>query len=366
MVYKFKSFNLINLFYKYMKKINIIIIMFQLETFVGLENLYKYLLNIEKFNVIIINCKNQDKRWIHNNDAINYLNEKNYKYIRYEDGDLKYLKPNYVFYQTPYLSHFPKKININEVSKYSKICYFSYGYNFFDPKYAMFPIDYLKKVNYYFVENEEIKKIWTNYLKFKKININTIEDLQKKCFVTGCPKISNIKTEFNLKYRNIGWSPRWSPKMSNFENYYKYLTDLFINKSECNLISRFHPLDNNKNRKLFLNNINKIKNITNDENEKYDFYFDKIDIFISDMSTMIPEFFLTGKPIIYTYLNTHKINSFGKKLLEGVYIVKNKEELDKILNNLINNIDPLREKRLELIKQFYNYDSLENIANILN
>ena len=50
-----------------------------------------------------------------------------------------------------------------------------------------------------------------------------------------------------------------------------------------------------------------------------------------------------------------------------MYIVNNVEEIDTVIKNLQNNVDPLKETRLDLIEKFYTcYTPLESIAEIIN
>ena len=54
-----------------------------------------------------------------------------------------------------------------------------------------------------------------------------------------------------------------------------------------------------------------------------------IDVLITDLSSLVAEFFPTGKPIILLS-NSDKVSSFGKELLKGIYIIYTKDELEKI------------------------------------
>lgn len=79
-------------------------------------------------------------------------------------------------------------------------------------------------------------------------------------------------------------------------------------------------------------------------------YFNTIfnsDCLISDTSSFIADYFTTGKPIIYC----HKVDTFNelsKKMSEGFYWVHNWEELKKVLDDLKNGKDILKERRLAI------------------
>ena len=76
---------------------------------------------------------------------------------------------------------------------------------------------------------------------------------------------------------------------------------------------------------------------------------------VTDISSIVPEYFLTGKPIIYCH-RKGSLNSFEKYkgYTAGFYWVENWNELKATLDILRSGKDPLREKRRELIKsEFY-------------
>ena len=79
------------------------------------------------------------------------------------------------------------------------------------------------------------------------------------------------------------------------------------------------------------------------------------------------DYFMTGKPIIYTH-KTDLFNDFGKKIAEGFYWVRNWDELKKTIEMLKSGNDPLKEKRREIIKsEFYipEIGAGETIKNII-
>jgi len=192
-----------------------------------------------------------------------------------------------------------------------------------------------------------------------------MKNIYKNSYVTGCVKLHKYKLLNNLKYINVGWTPRWLVSDSTFSQYYKYLLNFFKNNSKNELFIRYHPLDINLKRVEFNNFSKDILNINIDKNRCYNYFFNYIDILISDLSSMISEFFILGKPIIYTYKDTHLFNSFGTELQNCLYIVKNETELENTLNELLKGNDILKEKRIKFIKKYYNYNSVENIKNIL-
>ena len=91
-------------------------------------------------------------------------------------------------------------------------------------------------------------------------------------------------------------------------------------------------------------------NMNLDKSEAYQDTFLTSDILVSDISSMMFEYFVTGKPIVYTH-RIDDFNEFGRKLSEGFYWVKNSKELKQTLEMLISGNDPLRGKRKDLMKE---------------
>lgn len=341
-----------------MKKV--IFIFYLLELFNGIEYLYNYMKKTKYFEPILLVSPKIDKRQSNDNsDVIKYLKDKNYDYIEYNNNlNMKDLNPDYVFYSTPFFSLYPKDLWFGKINKICKICYFPYGYTIYDKKSINLYVnkDIQKNFSYIFIENEFV------YENYKDI-------IDKRFFITGHPKVNyllnNKNTYTNNKIKNILWCPRWIPHNSNFDKYYNYFLRLADNKN-VNIIVRFHPLDKN-NKRIFFFRIRKYKkNIKIDNNGSYIDLFEKTDIFISDLSTMVPEFFPTGKPIIYTEHNNNIPNNFMNELEKGLYKINNEEKLNKIILKLIDNKDELKDNRKDIIDKYYNkYNASENICNIL-
>jgi len=86
-----------------------------------------------------------------------------------------------------------------------------------------------------------------------------------------------------------------------------------------------------------------------DYSKEYLTTFYSSDCMITDISSIVAEYFLTGKPIIYCH-KKDCFNDFSRKLSEGFYWVRNWQELERTLQMLKSGDDPLKEKRQELIK----------------
>ncbi len=97
-----------------------------------------------------------------------------------------------------------------------------------------------------------------------------------------------------------------------------------------------------------------INNIELSDNFLIEDDFKETDILLTDASSVVVEFFVTGKPIIYCPPN-YELNKEFKIILEGLYIGESWEKIVKIICQLISGQDTLKKKREEIIKDNYSY-----------
>ena len=92
------------------------------------------------------------------------------------------------------------------------------------------------------------------------------------------------------------------------------------------------------------------KNFEYDDNPDYIPSFMQSDIFLADLSSIVIEEFVTGKPIIY--LGTLKqLGEDYKDVAAGFYSVKNSKQLITELEKLINGDDVKKLQRQEYVAQ---------------
>lgn len=359
------------------EKINVVFVCHRPAVWESLHSVYDAIINDNAFNVNIVaipNKKELPQLWLNHEEYESEGAEEfwkdygcinGYNYEAKEWFDLKELKPDYVFFQQPYNVTRCEAYKSWNVAQYAKICYVPYAYDFIGDGVLeeTTPKDFMVDVSFYFTQNEiddhMIKQILKSY---KHFNGETV--------ITGFPRYDNLKQYAGCKakawdfaeeksYRVI-WTPRWCTNEGNcsFFEYKDYLVEYALNNKDVSLLFRPHPqaFDNWKRTGEFKEKeANRYKLIyEKSENMKIDCnktYFDTIfdsDCLISDTSSFIADYFMTGKPIIYC----HKIDTFNdlsRKMSEGFYWVRNWGELESILNDLKSGKDDLKEKRLELI-----------------
>lgn len=285
-----------------------------------------------------------------------------YDYQKKEWVDPRDLHPDYVFFQRPYNVTCSAKYKSWIVSKYAKICYVTYGYEIFEEETftSMHPEDFLASTSFYFAPNELHYELICQRLK-------SIDNYFTRPYITGFPRfdLGYFAGEKEKKDMFAAlWTPRWSTREGNcFFFDYKDLLLSYCDLNETfSLIFRPHPqsfLEWNatgemtvEEEKAYRKEYEKRRNAKIDVNKDYLVSFEEVDCFITDITSLMPEYLLTGKPIIYC----HRVDTFsehGKNLAEGFYWVRTWEELKETLDMLSTGKDPLKEKRKEVIQKCF-------------
>lgn len=93
-----------------------------------------------------------------------------------------------------------------------------------------------------------------------------------------------------------------------------------------------------------------VSNIKFDENTDYLDTFRQSDILVADFTSLLIEFFLMRKPILYCG-STINFNSVGKIMEEGIYSIPNKDSLISTLSDLLNEKDRKRDQYIAAAKK---------------
>ena len=371
------------------QKLHIVLIAFEPATWSLLQPLYKTFSKSEKVIVTIIVIpymhSTLPKGTYKDNGLKEYLNDMGIPYIygynknTNEWIDLFDLKPDYVFYQTPYNGMYPDVLKSDYVSQFAQICFIPYATILMKGKIeeTVYPIDFFKDSTYLFIENDINKNIITEYFSIKGTLF-----LEKKIIVTGSTKIENLYTLINDRSLEkdiftILWLPRWNTHegMCTFFDYYDILLAYVQEHENIRLIFRPHPLTFQNfihTGEMTLAEVSKVKetfstpNLILDENPDYVTAFNTANVLVADPTSLIYEFFTTQKPIIYTR-KIDILNAFGAELEKGCYSVTNAEELKNCLDNLVLKNDRLAKTRSDIIQRYFdkNEKASEQILDIL-
>lgn len=88
----------------------------------------------------------------------------------------------------------------------------------------------------------------------------------------------------------------------------------------------------------------KMNNIITMDKDPINAVLGDADILISDISSVIPSYFMTGRPVIYCKSSLEVNNEF-KELLEGIYIANSWEDVETYVSEITAGNDYLKEKR---------------------
>lgn len=281
-----------------------------------------------------------------------------------EIPSIKSLSIDVVFRQTPYDDEFPKEYSARELSKVAKLCYIPYGYQMskgihLQSEYNDWFFPFLTAI---FACNEPSYK----YCVDKANSHSSMHDI--KVFNYGYPRFELLEHLNGKKSaEKFLWIPRWSADdiHNNGTSFFKYselLCEYFDNNRGLSLIIRPHPLmfKNFVKQKLMTEDeVNQYKrkievtpNVFLDEESDYLISFNQVDAMIADYSTLIVEFFASGKPIIYCG-DVEGINEEISEMVSLMYLATDWDTLEKKINALSVGHDSGYADRKRFIDSFF-------------
>lgn len=369
------------------QKINLLFVCNRPNVWTSLQTVFCNAINDKKFNVVIVAVPSkkqlsgmQFSHDIYESEGSEVFFSQYHDVVvngyDYDTGkwkDLKKFLPDYIFFQMPYNVFRPKSYNSRIVSRYAKICYVHYAANVIGNGVLeeTYPSDFMQYVDFVFSQNKYDDKLVKRHL--KKIRSNC------RVFLTGFPRWDNIGLLSNketdawsfseIAQRKIIWTPRWSTNEGNchfFDYKDKFLKFCDENKNIAFLF-RPHPQAfyewnstgelSSSAAKKYIDEYKKRKNADIDLRKEYFSTFFHSDLLVTDISSIMADYFLTGKPIVYCH-RVDCFNDFSRKLSEAFYWVKNWHELEKVLKMLISGIDPLKKKRRDLLDKYFQFSSV--------
>ena len=286
--------------------------------------------------------------------------------------DLQELKFDYIFYTRPYNHFMPPQYITDNVKKYCKIGSLIYGMvttkDIFE---VVMNMDFYKDVYIYYAETSIAMKMYK-----KKFPITTLLGLRKVEFL-GYPVFEQIvndkyktSTSWNFsknEYR-IMWTPRWTTAKhlggSNFFVYYKSLIEYAKKNPNLDFLLRPHPLTFGNFIKTgemtkqeideYLKQVEEMPNMSMDKEKEYNGTIWESDVLITDISAFLPEYFVTGKPIIFCASNMFlEPTEETDMMLKGCYVSHNAEETYGYLDKLKYGDDPLKSIREKVINELF-------------
>lgn len=331
------------------------------------ESLYDELKNDERFEVTIVAMPDVDKGKLVGNSSSEMLTKAGVPHeVLYQNGKLGSLSSygfHYVFPSRHYTYIRPKKYVNWRLRGIARMCHISYGVCIFSGGILEIVMDFEELQHYSIVFSETA--IHTDLFKERR---DKYPDCHTKIELAGSPKFDAISPEDFAcppsKYRQvILYAPRWTPDgdACTFLDYYECFFKLVEDHPDVKYILRPHPLMKNRFRgrvvpeeewDAIFDRFNDYDNAEVDESPDYRAAFKQATVFVSDISSLIPEFLLTEKPLIYAQKHW-QFNQFGKAMSEGVYRCHDWDEVSNVLDCLREGNHPKEETQRRVINECF-------------
>ena len=355
-------------------KIKVIFLMQYPEMWNSEKSVYESMVQDDRFETEIITIPKQagvnysENRFMDVNEASQYCDVCGIGYREAFSGgewiDLKNLSPDFIFIQRPYDECMPAEMSLKKISKIGILCYIPYGYDFNDIHFPIeYNINFFNNVGVFFADSTDSFKFVNGKYRFDSLFGS------RKCFNVGYPRFDLIipmENDINIR-KNVLWIPRWSVDDANdrsyFFDYLDILVEYFESHIEMNLIIRPHPLmfKNFIEKGVMTNTqinelqtrIKRIPNIWFDTNTDYLDSFEQSDLMISDFSSLMIEYFVSLKPIIFCGENIDRYTQIGKMMMDGVYKAKNASELICNLDMISRGRNIYFDRNKEMLNSIY-------------
>ncbi|MGN0999428.1 MAG: CDP-glycerol glycerophosphotransferase family protein [Faecousia sp.] len=286
--------------------------------------------------------------------------------------DLQQMGLSYIFYLRPYNYLLPPPYENYRVCRYSKICMVIYGMSMTEEVgSSVMDREFFRHVYCFFAETSfAMKKNQADGWFLHALG------LQKSVF-KGMPGIEAIAAsrdavseawdQTQRRFR-VMWTPRWTTDRalggSNFFEFGMPLMELAQARPDMEFLFRPHPLAlknfvatgemTPREEEAFRRRCEEIPNLSLDERADYLDTMWNSDVLITDISGVMAEYFVMGKPVIYCAGNMYLTPAeHTARMLEGCYVVRSWEELKDTLLRLRQGMDPLEKRRRQLAREIY-------------
>ncbi|MDY7577048.1 hypothetical protein RGU70_01740 [Herbaspirillum sp. RTI4] len=358
------------------KLIRVVFLVHSVETWDALHEVYTLMLQHERFDPIIItlnrdylNAEQFAQEEI-NHQGLVQLGIHPYRFMNSDDhaNDLEMLKlmnPDIIFRQSPWDISIPSSFHFHELD-FAKICYVSYGF-------GVVNMGGVGQSNLYFM-----RSCWRAYCETTAHYDAWKYSVSKgNLAVSGSAKLDRIvEGKDNAAWPiaeeadsiRIIWAPHHSLTddwlfFSTFMSNYLQFLQLARECPNLQIVLKPHPALFNKlvsygllkEQELlsYLKEFVALPNTALVTGANYIPMFWGSDIMITDGIGFFAEYMVTEKPIIWTENPGHfPLNEIGLILQNGMYRANVFEDVVAYLEMLcVNKEDPLKEKRLDIIKQ---------------
>lgn len=279
-----------------------------------------------------------------------------------------------VFVSNPYLGN----IIYDFISQKSRIVYVPYGTSISDEPF-MLEMQYGRRVHQkawkIYVINEYYRKFYKKYANNGNcVNIRTIpkfdhiRKLQGKQAGTG-----KFVFLWNIHFSILSKpSDNYFETWSAFFAYYQVIYDILRNNENICIVARPHPLIMNGDGDILLRALSLFKNMDRfhvEISNKIDYseWVSAADGYITDLSSMLFDLAVTGKPIITLfYRYSRKLNVFADRIFRQMsYVVNSGDELEEIMNKVANGDDRMKRQRMAILQHNNLFDLSKPACEII-
>lgn len=358
------------------EKIKIVFIVQRIEVFNAIKSIYRAACEREDCEIYFLpfpRCENDQKKmlWDTYEEVVSFCEQQGkgtvlptYDFRAKKFFDLRRIMPDYIFLNTPYEMQFPEGYSLESLALIGKVCYVPYGYNLSE---AILPIEYsrslLGNADYLFLAGDPAYSYCSKLTRLSGFLHG------KKTFDIGYPKLDLITKSEKKDKTTLLYLPRWTVasgaqnknEQSSFLWVYDKLIGFAMKHPEIDIIIRPHPLmfENFLEHKVMskkevdniIETVNNCGNIFLDSSSEYVNTLKKADIFISDYTSMLMEFYPIGKPIIYLG-SKYPFMKYNKEIFDTFYHITDWKQLELCLNKLLAGRDSKRGIRNEKINLF--------------
>lgn len=357
--------------------LNVVFIVQYIPGWSKLRPIYLRMKESKQFNPTIVcvplNIQNNTLQNGDKNDTYEYFIGSDYDAVNALTADgswfeLKQLKPDYVFHSRPYNDFMPKCYSSKIIRKYALICNVLYGANLSQNEQDVsINKDYYRDVYCYFAFDKSEKQFYE-----RRFSLGCKLGIQK-CWpygAIGLEQVLQLKREKDPSdfRKTVLWTPRWSTDPyiggSNFFHYKDTILRLAKENTDIQFIIRPHPLMFGNFVKtgemseaevaVFKEYCAQEQNVQLDESKEYIEKFWNSDILITDLSGIVPEYFVTGKPILYCHSNAAFVyTQYASDMIRSCYEVHNENDLTGFFHELVHNRDCRFGERKECLDQYF-------------
>ncbi|MDD5884127.1 MAG: CDP-glycerol glycerophosphotransferase family protein [Firmicutes bacterium] len=306
-----------------------------------------------------------------------YGEERAFFVNQYKDGNILEMVENntvksiensgldYIFYQRCYDGYLPDALHASKVIRYCKTCYIPYCYHAIMDGKEYYRTEFFSNLYLFFCSNQDQVE-WSKTAS------------RRKTVYLGYPWLDKIGLYTGEIRNRILWTPRWcDDPATGGTTFFKYKDRFFdlVTKNDVKVTIRPHPLTFQnavREGKMSDEDVAMYKDrlaqagIELDQNALIEKTFENTDVLITDFSSIIINFFLSGKPIIYCGDTGIDFSETYQSIIDSSYIAHSWEEIETAIQDILAGNDYLKEKRLHAIERIKGQgNAVENILNYL-